>query len=976
MGYSLFNRILLFIFLCFPTVVFAQKTAFTPHFGVHPKITHFSRTDFHADAQFWTMTRDQEGIYYFGNNDGVMIFDGERWQKVVLPNHSSVRSLMTSSDGKIYAGGYNELGLIERDSLGNFRYKSLLEELDLGNSRMENLWQVHEFQNHIIYRSFSELIVISGTTAAHISSQEAFLNSGIINNKFYVQDSGQGILQFDPQKMVQRLIFNATEFRNEEIKAFLPSRSEEEILLITKSGSIYKGNVATGELQPWLEVFGEDHLDQVISAVPYKNTFLLGTLSSKIVVLTQDGELKFNSSAFANVSNSSVLNLYRDGANIWAMLNNGLDLIEFDAPAAQLFNEASIYDILVNDDRIYLATNQGVYSSRVKGKDIEKQNFQFSKIPNLEGQAWSLNKEGNSVIVGHDKGLFLIEKGVPKRIGEVDGFWKILKVRNSSNKYLAANYHGLYLLTKDQAGWTLQHQIKGFEESTRDIIQADQENTFWVCHGYKGVYKLKINSDYSRVYAVEHYTDQNGFKSPFNINVTRWKDDIVFTTNTGIYQFQEKTNQFVPYAPLNRVLNPDYNTRKILKDGNTIWVVQDDEIGYFNSEEEDPLIHRNLFLNLKGSLNRGMEAIQPLREGKVLIGANSGLFLFDTEFDPQQNIPTRITQVSFINGEEEVKIPLTSTEEVSLDPKLDILRFEFAAPKISPSSTVQYQYILEGIDEKWSAWENSSHKEYTHLPAGDYIFRVRSRDLTGNMGEEASFSFGISPVWYQTSAAYIGYLLILIIFTWTTFFLVRKKLRQERKKINETAQMNQRLLELQIEQLKLEKDKESIKKDKQLLEEDNILKSKELANYTMMLVKKKDVFTETYENLQEFKKTLKTQAAKKRLHEVLTTLNQHRIGEEYMTVFDVHFEKVHKNFFNELKTECPDLTKRELRLCAFIKMNLSNKEIAPLLNISVRGVETARYRVRKKLQVQEANFSSFLEKLTNDSPQLEPQLEE
>ena len=91
------------------------------------------------------------------------------------------------------------------------------------------------------------------------------------------------------------------------------------------------------------------------------------------------------------------------------------------------------------------------------------------------------------------------------------------------------------------------------------------------------------------------------------------------------------------------------------------------------------------------------------------------------------------------------------------------------------------------------------------------------------------------------------------------------------------------------------------------------------------------------------------------------------MGEEYLNVFDIHFEKVHENFFNQLKEIDTTITKRELRLCAFVKMNLTNKEIAPLLNISVRGVETARYRIRKKLNVKDENFTEFLENITNFS---------
>lgn len=957
------------LLLCFQSIA-AQTPAPSSNFGIHPKITHFSRNDFKADAQFWTMTRDSEGIYYFGNNDGAMIFDGERWQKVVLPNNSSVRSLITTQTGSIYAGGYNELGIIEKDSLGKFSFRSLLEGLDLKNRKLENLWQVHEFKDHIIYRSFSELVVISGNTATHIASQQAFLLSDIVNNNYYVQDLGNGILQFDPKKMAQHLVFSASDFNNEEIKAFLPLDKEGGLLLVAKSGAIYKGNPATGEIELWKQVFETNYTDQVISAVSYKNSFLLGTLSSKIIILTQDGELKYDSPAFANMQNSSVLNLYRDGEHIWALLNNGLDFLEFNTPVAHIFKDASIYDIQISENKLFLATNKGVFTSEFNGKALETQNFTFEKIPNLEGQAWSLNKEGKDVIVGHDKGLFLLENKVPKKIGNADGFWKVLKIRDAENKYLAANYNGLYLLTKEKGEWQLLHQLKGFEESTRDILQADQENTFWVCHGYKGVYKLKINNDYTRVYAVEHYTNQNGLESPFNVNVTRWEDNIIFTTNTGIYQFQETSNQFVPYERLNQVLSPEFNTRKLVKDENRVWVVQDDEIGYFNSKVDQPKINKKLFLNLKGSLNRGMEAIQPLQDGKVLVGATTGLFLYDTQFQPRKQIPTTITTASFINGEEEIQLPLNHSGEASLSSTMDILRFEFATPGISPSSSVQYQYRLEGIDNKWSSWDDAPYKEYTHMPAGDYVFKVRSRDLIGNLGEEASFALNISPVWYKTTAAYLICFLVFLFLSLFTIFYIKRKMQRERHKIKLAADMKQKLLELQIEQLNLEKDKETINRDKQLLEEENILKSKELANYTMMLVKKKDVFTETYENLQEFKKTLKTQTARKRLQEVLNTLNQHRIGEEYMTVFDVHFEKVHKNFFQELKAACPDLTKRELRLCAFVKMNLTNKEIAPLLNISVRGVETARYRVRKKLELREINFSDFLETLNQEATEL------
>ena len=79
-------------------------------------------------------------------------------------------------------------------------------------------------------------------------------------------------------------------------------------------------------------------------------------------------------------------------------------------------------------------------------------------------------------------------------------------------------------------------------------------------------------------------------------------------------------------------------------------------------------------------------------------------------------------------------------------------------------------------------------------------------------------------------------------------------------------------------------------------------------------------------------------------------------------VFEYNFNQVHEEFFNKLKTKHPKLTVKDLRLCAYIKMNLSTKEIAPLLNISIRGVETQRYRLRTKLGLDsEQSLTEYLE---------------
>ena len=955
------NYIMCMLFCC--TYSIAQEQ--TKLDGVIPKITHYDRTDFEADGQFWTMTEDDDGILYFGNNDGVIIYDGERWQKLTLPNHSTVRSLVKDNNNVIHVGGYNEIGVIKKDENGNYFYASQVDELQLETDNLENFWQAHNFKDAIIYRTFRELIVVSDNTTTHIKANSNFLYSGTVNGHLYVQDQGTGIFEYDPSSSNLQLLFKADNLSS-SIIAFLPTKVKEELVILTKNGELYLANRATKKITFIKSLFKKEQQELILTAVFFKDHYLLGTLSSKILKINQNFELETTDISFSKLNNSAILSIYPqiDKDRIWVLMNNGIDFVEFNSPISQLFDSSSISDMHIFEGYLYLATNTGVYYSLFDIDTYSTNDLNFKKIPDLEGQAWSIQQLNGEILVGHDKGLFRLDNFRPKRIGTIHGIWKVLKIKGYDNTFLAATYSGIYPLSYNES-WTIGNKIKGFEESSRDILQIDSSTNFWICHGYKGVYKLKLNPELTRVFAVEHYTDQNGLQSSFNVNVTAFDKDIIFTTNTGVYTFDNKNTLFTPHDSLNSILNPKLNTRKLLQQSDKVWFVQDDEVGYFKKNEENKL-HKNLFLDLKGYLNRGMESILPLDNHHVLIGATNGVFLFDLSKRNLSSAKTILRNVSYKEkGQISSSIALKNTEQ--LPTNIEMLRFEFAAPRLTPSSQKEFQYMLDGIDSNWSSWSTNAFKEYTHPAPGSYTFKVRSRNYLGQTAEEASLSFSIPQPWYSTRLAYLLYILSFIVALFITRRLVNKKIDRERQKEKLAAAKSKKLLELEIEQLKLEKDKARIKKHKEQLEQDNLTKSKELANYTMLLVKKKEIFTDTFNALKDFKNSLKTQAARKRLQEVLFNLNQHRMGEEYLNVFDVHFEKVHENFFKKLKEIDPGISKRELRLCAFVKMNLTNKEIAPLLNISIRGVETARYRVRKKLDVNDENFNSFLENLSKSA---------
>jgi hypothetical protein len=504
-------------------------------------------------------------------------------------------------------------------------------------------------------------------------------------------------------------------------------------------------------------------------------------------------------------------------------------------------------------------------------------------------------------------------------------------------------------------------KIEGFEESARDILPANDPNTFWICHGYKGVYKIKLDPSYSRVYAIDHYTDQNGLKSQFNINVHRWNSDLIFSTNSGIYTYNASQNHFERHKTLNSIIDTTVNTRKIIQDASKTWVVLNNEIGYFNTRDSVPQITKNIFLNVKNKLNRGLEVIVPISDDKVFVGAKNGLYVYNLNTPKHTFANTVITKAYRQDNASKSRIPIetgvNSNENIKIANTTNAITFHFAAPKLNPDNTIRYSCKLTGLDKKWSSWSPLHYRQYNHLKSGNYTFSVKSMDLNGNEGKATSFRFSISPKWYETQIAFVFYVIIVLILTWGSYKLITKKIAIEKRKSIIASEKSKRLLELEIQQLKL-------KQDKSILEENVLLKSKELTNYTMQLVNKKKAFNDIQNDLKDLKALLKSSTSKRKLVEIFKKLHQHKIGEEYLKIYDVNFERIHHDFFKKLLKIDPKLSKRELRLCAFIKMNLTNKEIAPLLGISVRGVETARYRIRKKLNIeQDSRFSDFLTKL-------------
>ena len=173
---------------------------------------------------------------------------------------------------------------------------------------------------------------------------------------------------------------------------------------------------------------------------------------------------------------------------------------------------------------------------------------------------------------------------------------------------------------------------------------------------------------------------------------------------------------------------------------------------------------------------------------------------------------------------------------------------------------------------------------------------------------------------------------------------VRKLLERQR-----TALAKKNAEAMEQEMLKHERDLMSIRNEQ--LEESVLLKSKELATYSLIEARRNNVLKHLSEELSRIYYSDRPGIHKKDYDRLMEIIRDGEFTEDNWNHFFTNFDLIHKSFFRSLKAMHGDLTPNDLRLCAYLRLNMSTKEIANIMGITVKGAEVAKYRLRKKLQV-------------------------
>jgi len=902
-----------------------------------PPVINFVPNIYEGGNQNWMVTQASNKNLYIANSSGLLEYNGAQWHLYPMPNNTIVRSVKAVGN-KIFTGAYMEIGYWIKNSKGVLEYTSLIPQIPGGVNDGEQFWHMEYMGDVLVFHSFEGLYLYNLKT---LEISRVDTPAGIIKNLF----AGVSTIYF---QVMTRGLFTV---KNNKTEIVIPPEDlgDIEIMYVSQRGNFLELIGRNGNFYEWdgkklirnkQELSEKLQNQSVFTAVGLDdNSLLLGTVEEGIYHIDENGKILLHFNQKNGLLNNTVLDLFVDeDNNVWAGLDNGLSVINLDSPFMlyqdNYGNLGSVYASFQTDEFLYLGTNQGLFFKR-KNEDF------FTSMKGTNGQVWSLQLVNNNLFCGHNNGTYLIKGDVATRIFDHSGTWVVTSYEGMPGYYLQGHYDGISLLREENGKFNFLGMVENFHHSSKFLV-SEKDGDIWTVNEHKGIYRIQLDFPKTLVSSIENYP----FKeiSGINSSIFKFNDTLYYSTKEQLFQFQEKENKFKAESSLGTIFkNLDLVSGKLINTGNNmLWGFLEDavfsiEVAQLSNSYKISKVHLPKDLR---NITLGYENINLLDNNSYLLGVSNGYLKFAKDFTRKMDYEIIIDKIlkSVLDGSPEV---IDLNDPPSLHYKSNNITFEYNIPEYKKFISPVYSYRLLGLSMKWIAWTGIPEAGFKNLSFGDYEFQVRGKigeDLTNTV----SYKFRVDRPWYSGYPA-LGVYMALFLFL---VVMVHKGYKRNHNKIIEKNEKALRMKNLEAEQ-------KITKLQNEQLEMDMANKNKELAISTMSLIRKNEFLTNIKEQLKE--------AGSSNLKSVIKTIDKDINEEDNWKYFKEAFNNADRDFFNKIKSLHPELTPNDLKLCAYLRLNLSSKEIGPLLNISVKSVEIKRYRLRKKMDlVREANLTLYI----------------
>jgi len=816
----------------------------------YPFYTYYNSDDYNAYDQNWDVIEDKDGIIYVANNnDGILQFDGVEWRKIEIKNKPEVRALaIDDSSGVIFAGCSKDFGYLSPTSDGNLIFKSLLNKFDADSFLFPSIFKINIIKDTVFFSSDNRLLfkyIILQDTVLVIDLPRYTLFTFNVLNKIYGSSyiSGLYTLISDTVKSVLGGDF----YKNKNIFSILPKDSSN-FTVITGRNGIFNYNIITGKSRMILSNKDKKCLSNCISyyAAIRNNNMLIATLGLGVValdknmniidILDEQLEIKDHLCASINIFDNST----------WSALSMGILRFEYNSPFRYFSKESElegyILDVVKLNNTLYVSTEIGLYYLSFKeGFPV------FNKIEGISSQITAMSRmtidNVDYIFIGTTDGIYQINiktKTISLIENNLVGLNKLFspnKLNNNSkvttsiyvvSLFAKENAKELWVGTKtrlvclkyNNKHWNVTDKIFDLKDEFVNIT-SDSLNNIWATTKQKGVVRID-----SKTNSITQYDTLSGLPTMHSLRVYNNGKKLLCSTFKGIYKYNYNLKTFVK----DTILPKKYTNGFLSIDRITVDVDDNIYIAYssINQKGIDKLEFNkvtgkyNIVNDFKRLGNVDINFFYP-DSNLIWFGVGDVLYNYDNSKKINTTLPYKCL-IRKVEGIDTVYFNGTFYKEtdrglipsdIQNEKQKPILRyaqnditFHFAAPYFEGVEAIKYSYKLVGFKDTWSKWNKEPKAVFTNLNEGEYIFKVKAKNIYGVESEIGNYEFSILPPWYRTTFAYIVYVILAIAVIILIVKIYTRRLEQE--KIHLEGIVRERTAEIREQRDQIAEQKQSI----------------------------------------------------------------------------------------------------------------------------------------------------------------------
>ncbi len=747
-----------------------------------PFIRNFPPGSYDFHPQNWAMVQDDRGVIFIANTAGLLEYDGVNWRRHALFDNLTIVSLALDASGTLFLGGRGQFGFARADSAGRLIYHSLLNHLPPGERAVHMVWETVATRHGVYFRTKNRIYRWNGQRLDTWDTPTAFGYIGAVRDTLYVLEKGTGLRMVSGDTL-RSLPGGAIPFR---VNAILP-HDRHSILLVTATRGLYTYNGR--QSRPFKTeadaFFRENRLYHGRPLSAPRKGWALATTRGGLIILDQQGRVRLHLNQETGLSGNKVHYVFEDrqGA-LWLSLNNGLARVEIAAPFTlfdqRLGIEGTPHVLIRHRGRLYVGTNRGVY--RASGA-------RFHPLPGMTGQVWALWSDGNDLLAGTASGIYRVAGQTLRAVVPLPAATYCFYSPPGTDRLYAGGADGLRLLTRDNGRWRLSGKVGGISQTIRTMTG---DSILWLGTAFQGLLSVDMRAPEALTPPVRVYGPADGLPRGMNYvyNVER---RVVVGTYRGLFRLDPGRQRFYPDSSLGpQWADSTLTINRLTQDSRGhLWLMA--------GRRKSSLYHglpsgtgyrwqSSPFRRLS-DMNSVLE-IHPGEQGRVwLVGRDERIYRYQPEATRPGAPPFRalIRRISVIPGDSLIWGGYRGSPN---PPRLafddNSLRFEYAATDYDQPSANRYSIRLEGYDAAFHPWTAETRKDYTGLPAGNYRFHVRARNIHGDSGQPASFALVILSPWYQRWWAWLLYGLGL---TLLLTALVKARMRQLESKTRHLEQL-------------------------------------------------------------------------------------------------------------------------------------------------------------------------------------------